>query len=91
MAVLLPLLIVSIFGGFMFLQASTLWYKKEIPRAILYAAGAMFLVMATTFYSTVKSVEFIMTSMLNEYGVELRQATPPEQQQPYADIPPYQR
>ena len=86
MAVLLPLLIVSIFGGLLFLQASSFWYKKDIVRAIIYASGGMFLVMSTTFYSTVTSVELVMNQMLEEHGYELRQPAPPQ-----ADIPDYRR
>jgi len=81
--ILISLALVAILGGFMLLQGCTAWYKKDIPRAIIFAAGGFFMVMTTTLFTTVASVERVLNQKLEQ---QVQYQRPPLEK---TEIPPY--
>ena len=84
LTIIVPLIATSLLGGFMFLIGASSWYKKDMPRAVLYSAGGFFLVMATTIFVTANTVAVMVETRLQQAGLV-------EQAAPTYEIPPYRQ
>ena len=80
--IMVPMLVISALGGFCFLMGSSAWYKKDMPRAILYSTVGFFMIMSMTFFVVLNSVDYLIDEKLKQAGLPTTQAY---------SIPPYEQ